>query len=137
MNLDRFKNDHVVILGAISDLRNLSQAGVVANAEKIAAMLITISGKIKTHLAAEDGFLYPALLKSQDIHVNKLAKKFQDDMQGIAQMYGAFSTRWCNGKMISSDPDGFRRAANDIFKALHERILRENTHLYPVAENLA
>lgn len=136
MNLDRFKNEHELILGDVRDLRALSNAGLVANADRVAAMLITISCKIRTHLAAEDGFLYPELLTSPDVQASQLAQQFQNEMKGIAEAYRSFSSRWCTSKTISDDPDGFRRAATEIFRALNDRIMRENTDLYPVAENL-
>ena len=58
MNLDKMKHQHVDILEKISFLRTLSQSGVSTNAQQIAAAIVSMSAIIKTHLSAEDQFLY-------------------------------------------------------------------------------
>ncbi|WP_336285116.1 hemerythrin domain-containing protein [Citrobacter arsenatis] len=53
------KNQHVEILGKVSFLHKLSHAGVSANIQEIAIAIVSMSAIIKTHLSAEDQFLYP------------------------------------------------------------------------------
>ncbi|HNM40887.1 MAG TPA: hemerythrin domain-containing protein, partial [Giesbergeria sp.] len=61
MNIDKFKHQHVDILGNIAALRRLAQAGVAHNATEIARLIVSMSSTIKLHLAVEDQALYPAL----------------------------------------------------------------------------
>lgn len=49
MNIDRFKHDHVDILGQIDRLRQLAHAGVEGNAAAIARGIVAISSTIKLH----------------------------------------------------------------------------------------
>ena len=60
MNIDKFKQQHLAILAAIDDLRQLARGGVAAQAQAIAAHIVAMSGLIKLHLAVEQRYLYPA-----------------------------------------------------------------------------
>jgi hypothetical protein len=57
-------------------------------------------------------------------------------MGGLAQTYGEFVKQWSFAAKIAGDPEGFRNQANIVFKALHQRVQRENRELYPLAEAL-
>jgi iron-sulfur cluster repair protein YtfE (RIC family) len=134
MNVEKFKSDHAAVLGQVSDLRQLVHAGVKENAESIAKMIVAMSSNIKLHLSTEDQMLYPTLIASGKPAAVELARKFQTEMGSIATAYGEFSRKWNLGTKVSADPEGFRAEAGQIFKALHERIQRENKELYPAAE---
>ena len=136
MNIDKFKREHVDLLAAVTALRELVQAGVQEHAEAILGQLVTMSAVIKLHLAAEDRVLYPALIGASDPRVAQTGKQFQEEMGDLAQVYTAFVSRWNLASKISHDPDGFRGDANNVFKALHLRVQRENRELYPLAEQL-
>jgi hemerythrin-like domain-containing protein len=134
MNIDKFKNDHLAITGAVADLKRLVQAGVPANSELIARAIVTMSSTIKLHLASEDRVLYPALKGAADASTARVATRFQDEMGAIAAAYSDFSRRWNLGTKVAAEPDAFRAEAGQIFKALTDRIQRENQDLYPIAE---
>lgn len=136
MNVERFQQDHLAIAGKVSDLRALVHSSVVANAEAIAKMIIDMSTAIKLHLAAEDRMLYPALLNSAHADIVRIGNAFRTEMGGIADAYLAFSRQWNTAKAIAAKPEDFRSQANQVFKALHERIQRENKELYPAAERI-
>jgi len=135
MNIDKFKHDHVTILGNVNDLRRLVQAGVADNGDAIARMIVSMSSTIKLHLASEDRVLYPSLIASSSSVAAQAAKKFQTEMGAIAAAYAEFSRKWNLASKVVASPDEFRQEAGAIFKALHERIQSENTALYPLAEH--
>lgn len=134
MNIDRFKQEHALVLSSVTELRNLVQRGIAENSAVIAKMVVEMSSKIKRHLGAEDQFLYPALAKSNNPETAALGKKFQEEMGGIAKAYMDFAGKWNLDSKVAADPEGFRTHANAIFKALNQRIQRENLELYPLAE---
>ncbi len=136
MNIDKFKQDHLTILGNATELRRLIQAGIAGNAEAIAKMIVSMSANIKMHLASEDRVLYPGLTGSSNTTAAQMAKKFQAEMGAIAAAYGDFSRKWNIGSKVAAEPDEFRKAADQILKALHERIQREDRDLYPLAERV-
>lgn len=134
MNVGNFRQDHDTILSAVTDLRNLAQTDIIENADPIAQMIVSISSTIKLHLATEDSMLYPALARSLHADAAQVGKTFQSEMGGIAAAYLAFSRKWNYGPRVAAKPDTFKSGANHIFKALHERIQRENEELYPLVE---
>jgi hemerythrin-like domain-containing protein len=136
MNTDRYKKEHVVILTEVSELRKLVESGIPENADAIAKALVSMSAKVKLHLSAEDQFLYPALAGSVNPAVAKIGKKFQKEMGGIAAAYLEFIGKWNLASKLAANPEGFRADANNIFKALHQRIQSENQELYPLAEQI-
>lgn len=136
MNIDKFKREHVDLLTSVTALRELVQSGVHEHAEAILKQLFSMSSVIKLHLAAEDRMLYPALASAADPLVAQTGKQFQSEMGGLAAVYAAFVTRWNLATKIAADPQGFKDDANVVFKALHQRIQRENRELYPLAEQV-
>ncbi|MFK2879156.1 hemerythrin domain-containing protein [Rhodanobacter hydrolyticus] len=136
MDIERFKKEHVDLLSAVTLLRELVQQGCKEHAEAIHRQLSAMSSAIKLHLAAEDRMLYPALMRAADPAIAQTGQRFQEEMGGLATTYMAFATRWALANKIAADPQGFRDDANEVFKALHQRVQRENRELYPLAERL-
>jgi hypothetical protein len=134
VNVDKFRQEHLDLLGAVALLREFVQAGVPQHADAICKQLLAMAGTIKLHLAAEDRVLYPALAQADDPFVAHVGRKFQQEMGGIAEAFAAFVARWNLASKIAADPAGFKDEANAIFKALHTRVQRENRDLYPLAE---
>lgn len=136
MNMDRFKQDHVAVLSSISELRRLIQAGITENSGSIAKTIVSMSSAIKLHLAAEDRMLYPKLEQSTYPGAADIGQKFQTEMGSIASAYMEFTRKWAFGPKIVANPDGFKVDANNIYKALFQRIQREDKELYPIAANV-
>lgn len=135
MNIDRFKDQHLEILEAISQLRRCAHAGVAENAGQIAQRVVAMSAVIKLHLAAEDRTLYPALGAGDDAELARLGRRFQAEMATIASDYQAFARRWNTAAQLRADPDGFRADANRVLRTVHERMRREDRDFYPAIEN--
>ncbi len=136
MNIEKFKKDHNEILTLVTQLRKTTQAGIAENANEIAQQVRAMSALIKLHLTAEDQVLYPALARSQNSSISKIGEQFQLEMGGIASAYMEFARKWTIGSKVSDNPDGFKEDANHIFKALHQRIQKENQELYPLADQV-
>lgn len=134
MRIDKFKHQHVDILQRVAALRELTRAGVAANAQAIAEGIIGMSAVIKLHLAVEDQALYPALQRSGDAALARMGRQYQDEMGPLAQAYEAFARRWNTAQRLQGDPEGFRADANDVLRRLHERMQRENREFYPRIE---
>ena len=134
MNIDKFKHQHVDILGNIAALRRLAQAGVAHNATEIARLIVGMSSTIKLHLAVEDQALYPALQRSDDAGLARLGQRFQHDMGPIAAAFDAFARRWNTAARLCADEAGFRRDANDVLRRVYERMKHEDRDFYPRIE---
>ncbi|WP_066151717.1 hemerythrin domain-containing protein [Hydrogenophaga pseudoflava] len=134
MNIDKLKHQHQDIIGAISALRTLAQAGVAQNAADIARLVVSMSSTIKLHLAVEDQALYPALRRGGNPELARMGQQYQEDMGPIAQAYDAFARRWNRPESVRSDEQGFRDDANRVLRMVHERMQRENRDFYPRIE---
>ena len=134
MNIDKFKHEHVAILAAIDNLRNLARAGVARQAQAIAEQIVAMSGMIKLHLAVEQRYLYPAVQASGVASVARMGHRYEMEMQGIAGDYLAFAARWNTPAHLELEPESFRSEANSVLHALYQRMRREDTELYPAVE---
>lgn len=134
MNLDKYKHQHVSILGSIQRLRELAHAGIQEHAEAIAHGIVSMSSIIKLHLAVEDRALYPVLQNSSNTDLARLGQRYQHEMGAIAQEYEKFSRRWNQPWSLRQDPEAFRKDANHVLRMVHERIQKENCDFYPRIE---
>lgn len=136
MNIDKMKIQHAEIIHKISQLRELSRAGVTAHAQEIAQTIISMSSVIKVHLSAEDQFLYPYLEKVNDQKLKTMSVNFQREMADIVGEYEKFSRRWNTANKLTNCDEAFRRDANVVLRKVHERMQREDHHFYPLVEQL-
>ena len=90
---------------------------------------------VTPHLKAEDWVLYPPLLASNDAQVAGVARRFVDEMGGLAQAFSTYIERW-DALSIESDWPRYQRESRGIVEALTNRILRENRELYPLLERV-
>lgn len=134
MDITRFKTQHVEILGGIGELRRLAKAGISENAHAIAQKLAALSSVVTRHLAVENRILYPAVQQAADPALARMGKAYQDEMEGIANAYIAFSRRWETAQQVREQPEQFREDANKVLKVLHERMQKENREFYPAVD---
>ncbi|NYT61940.1 hemerythrin domain-containing protein [Alcaligenaceae bacterium] len=136
MDIERFKHQHVEILDGIAKLRRLAHAGIKENAHEIAQAIASLSNIVKLHLAIEDRILYPALQSGSNARLAAMGKAYQEDMQGIASGYIAFSRHWSTATAIAEKAEQFRAEANTVLKTVYSRMQKENTEFYPAIEAL-
>ncbi|MRX06379.1 hemerythrin domain-containing protein [Pseudoduganella sp. FT25W] len=134
MNIDKFKHQHIDILSAIADLRKLVQSGITDHADDIAQRIIAMSGIIKLHLAVEDRVLYPTLEASGNKRLAGMSQQYHREMDGIAGSYLGFAAKWNTPRQLAAEPESFRTEANQVLKALYERMQREDREFYPAIE---
>lgn len=136
MDIERFKQQHVQILQAISRIRALVATGIQENASDIVYEIRLMKSKIALHLSIEDDILYPRLEKQAEPQIANLARKYQEEMKPLVEGFGRFIERWSQESTVAGDPEGFRSDCNIVLKALHQRIQRENTEFFPRIEAL-
>ncbi|MYM22627.1 hemerythrin domain-containing protein [Duganella sp. FT135W] len=134
MNIDKFKHQHIDILGAIAGLRTLVQTGITEHAAEISQRIVAMSGIIKLHLAVEDKVLYPALEASSNTSLARLSRHYRDEMDGIAGTYLMFAGKWNTPRLMAEQPELFRHEANSVLKTLYQRMKKEDREFYPAIE---
>lgn len=103
----------------------------------IRALLVTLSGKLSIHLAAEDRMLYPALQAAKDPAVAEMARRFAEEMGGLAVNFKTFTHTYVSGSVIDADRDGFVKAFQGVVDAVLKRVKAEEDTLYPAADRAA
>lgn len=131
---DKFREQHKKIGDIVKELQGtMSEKSLSENPKQAVILLGRLSGVIKLHLAMEDESLYPNLAKSADTKVKGVADKFIKEMGGIAKAYLAYADKWTD-KAVKENPKGFISETNGIIKVLGERIQKEESELYPLAD---
>ena len=132
---DNFRRQHNDLLGLVGEIQDLASSPRSETASiKICRILSRMSGKLSIHLAAEDKSLYPRLVASDDAGTSEVAKRFQEEMSGLGDVYNAFAAKWRTPQAIDDDFEGFVAESGEVFAALGDRIARENRELYPLAD---
>jgi hemerythrin-like domain-containing protein len=122
-------------MGKISNLLN-SPDQIAKQAEQIRALLTSMTGKLKVHLAMEDDVLYPKLSQHQNADVRAIAKRFSDEMGGLKKAFTDYVTKWPGSMAIQKDPAAFMNETKGVLNALAERVKKENTELFPMVDKL-
>lgn len=132
------RRQHDAASEIVAQISTLTE-GLVAKPDRnhayaVAMALGKLTGLLRIHFAQEDKMLYPALMASPDMDVAGVAKRFFDEMGSIGPAFGAFVQRWNSGDAILANPKGFRDDSGRLFGDLMQRIERENSILYPLAD---
>jgi hemerythrin-like domain-containing protein len=99
--------------------------------------LAKLAGVLRIHLAQEDKVLYPQLMASTIPAVAEMAERFVAEMGQIGAVFMAYATKWRTVEAVLADTAQLRAETAALFAALGDRIHRENTILYPLADNEA
>lgn len=130
MKLDNFKRQHTELIQLASDLQEKARASRTSGASEDAAKaLIKLAGTLRVHLSMEDDSLYPLLLESSSAEVVATARRFQDEMGGLAATFDDYKQRW-SARAIGDDTERFAVETEEIVNALGQRINREDEQLY-------
>ena len=129
-NVLRQHQEVLSLTSKISSYKNQQQ--VKENAFEISLLLGQLAGRIKTHLAAEDKFIYPRLMDHPDSQVRMTCEKFPREMGDLAKEFNAYQAKYSGAGKIEADPANFLTDTKDILSALTTRIEKENTSLYPL-----
>lgn len=131
----RVQHDEIgVIVGRI-EMLIASPTGHTRAAE-IRQAFSELSAKLRLHLALEDDLLYPRLGRHPDPRARELAAHYQTEMGGIRQAYEDFLAQWIHSGRVATEYSAFKTALKGLFAALNDRIHRENTQVYPLADAL-
>jgi len=135
---DRFRQQHDELLGLANALAATLDTGKLsADGAPARSALSKLAGKLLLHLGAEDEHLYPNLMSSNDASTKKIAQQFVDEMGGIADAFIRYNTKWKTASGIQADAASFIKETKGIYKALADRIDKENNILYPLMDKVA
>lgn len=131
---DSLRDQHKKALELVGYIQTgLNAAKLSQDATQMASYLSKLAGALNVHLAMEDKSLYPSLTSSSNPKAKSTAEKFIKEMGSIGATFGAYAKKW-NANTIKSDPNTFITETKQIISVLGDRIKREESELYPLAD---
>ncbi len=99
----------------------------------VAALRWRLARELIAHLAVEDRWLYPMMIRDGSPKAATAALNFKREMGGLAEAFNQYMSAW-HDQRIAEEWDSFRVATWKLVEVLDVRIRRENMELYPLAE---
>lgn len=133
MDISNILRQHDEVFEIVKKMRTYqNQEKVQEYAFEISKLLAQLSGILKVHLLSEDKFVYPALMKQQDVKVRTTAETFAKEMGELGAIFEVYKAKYLLASKIADDAVAFLAATKDVLIALENRINRENAYLYPL-----
>ena len=130
---DSFRRQHDEIGAVVTQMRNHLNADELAkDATAMFDLVVSLRGQLKVHLAMEDKTLYPRLLANDETKAT--AQKFMDEMGTLGGVLADYIAKWPRAESAQTDPHGFIADTTGLLNALVDRVERENSDLYELAD---
>lgn len=130
MNLKTYLNQHESIETEISAIKELLSGDAANKASDIASHVNVLAGRLKVHLSMEDKYLYPSIEKCGDTNSQKLALEYQSEMGGLTADFTNYKDKYNTSNKILSAQSDIKSDTQKIFRAIEERVKREEKELY-------
>jgi len=92
--------------------------------------LLRLTGRLASHLVAEDDHIYPILRRHPDPRVRDVAERFSRELGGLAAAMEDYKAEWRAVWGLAELPAPFVRRTRLVLAALEERTRREDEELY-------
>ena len=136
MYLDNMNAQHKEIHELVKEIQKWKfTADVETHAEELTKNVAKLAGVLSVHLAAEDKYLYPSLMKSEDATVRECAKRFADDMGDLSKDFNAYKSTYNTAGKIKGESHKFVADTSVIIGALLNRLQKEDMELYPLVKD--
>ena len=135
--IDNLKNQHSKIYELIDEMKIMvDQNDFENNSEDISMNINQLAGLLRIHLGNEDRYLYPKMINSEDDNIREIAEKFDAEMGGLSNNYITFKIKYNATHKIMENVLTFKNEFNSIMNKLLERLIKEDTELYPLVDDL-
>ncbi len=131
--LDQMKEAHKKIYSSLDEIDKMLN-DIEDNTSEVAKEISRLAGTLKVHLASEDRYLYPTMLKSTDVTLHKKAKEFQTSMGGLSQKFMIFKDQYNTQAKIKQNLSTAENDIKQMLKKINDRMHKEDKELYPLAE---
>lgn len=136
MPTHKLRLEHDRILRQASALSGLARTRMTRDvATEARAAISGLDRLLFEHLEAEDNWMYPLLMASEDPDVKSIASDAFGDMGGIRGAWIDYRERWSIESILAA-PDRFLVAMDGLIGALVLRVHRENTEVYPLVDQM-
>ncbi|NFG63416.1 MULTISPECIES: hemerythrin domain-containing protein [unclassified Clostridium] len=129
MDLKNFKRQHIEICDIIKKIEEIIIKDDISDYfDELASNINKLSGKLQIHLNTEDKFLYPNLLK--DDNVKHIAQKYVDEMGGILIQFISYKDKFNTKIKLKENKNHIVSETNSILLKITRRMNKEENELY-------
>lgn len=132
INLDNLIRQHDTIYTEINFIMEEVSKGSAINVAETVLHINKLAGNLNIHLMNEDKFLYPNLLKSTDLTVQKLAVQYNSEMGDLANIFTEYKNKYNTSFKINEKKDSFINDTKKVLNTLVKRIEKEDNGLYKI-----
>ena len=132
----RLRDEHHDLTRMAEQLLRLVQRPTPPPAAELTPVRFALRDALIRHLKCEDWVLYPQLMESGVPAAIAIAQELVAEMGDIADRFSAYCRRW-TPDAITADWADYGVATKAFLDLLSVRIARENSQLYPLAEEQA
>jgi len=130
-NLDKFIRQHKEVKEELDFIDiNINKSNYENNFNEIALHINKLSGKLIIHLGSEDKFLYPDLLKGDNLKLKNMAQEYIDEMGDIADKFTEYKNKYNTKGKILSNEGTFIEDTKKIVSQIRIRMRKEEDGLY-------
>jgi hemerythrin-like domain-containing protein len=104
------------------------------DARQLRIQLARFAGKLRIHAAMETKALYPSLLASEVPEVRSKTQQLFEELGPVYDSFNEFELRWEDAETIANNRREFRKDLIRIMFLLGSRMLKEDSELYPLAD---
>src|SRR3990170_7426259 len=113
--IQHLREEHALLMRIVAELRECITRPAPPPTIELFAVRRQLNTTLIGHLKAEDWILYPTLLTSDDPEIEATARRFMDEMGGLAAAFHACADKWSAGA-IESDWAGYCHESKDIIE---------------------
>ncbi|WP_447765055.1 hemerythrin domain-containing protein [Sphingopyxis panaciterrae] len=133
--MQRLRAEHAALITLSRIVTEMVRAPQPPRPTELAAARGLLRDTLVRHLKCEDWALYPRLKASGDPALVRITREFELEMGDLAADFVAYDDKWTAERIEAEWPD-FCRETMIMFDVLAVRVEREESELYPLAENL-
>jgi len=132
-HMDKLQDEHQQLLALAQQLSQAVASSEPPPQTELFELRSNLASTLIAHLKTEDWALYPELFRNEDATVSTTARRFNDEMGGLASDFSVYSSRWTT-MTIPANWTAFCSESREIIDALVKRIECEEAQLYPLAQ---
>ena len=133
IDINNFIRQHKDILSDINEIDKIvSKQDYEEHLNEFVSHINSLAGKLKVHLSYEDKFLYPNLIKGEDMELKSMTEEYMREMGDIADVFTAYKNEFNTRSKINERLDTFKVDTKRILDEIKNRISKEENGLYKV-----
>ena len=133
--LTKLREDHAALAKLFKQLGSMVESSQPPSQLVLFDLRRELIATLLAHLKLEDWALYPRLIDSGNGAISKAGQKFQKEMGGLAPAFVAYCDKW-SANRIETEWAGYCADTRKVLDALENRLLREDSELLPLLEQL-